>query len=53
MLNDNMIALYSNATLRACAQYGVDLAAMKSSARYDAIFAWRELARRDRAVITA
>jgi hypothetical protein len=53
MLREKMISLYSNETLRKCAQYGVDLAAMKSSARYDAIFARRELDRRDLAVITA
>jgi hypothetical protein len=53
MLNDAMISLYSNETLRGFAQYGVALSAMKSSARYDAIFARRELDRRDMAVTAA
>ena len=53
MLREEMIGLYSNETLRACAQYGVALAAMKSSARIDAIWARKELDRRDMAVMAA
>lgn len=53
MLNGEMISLYSNEALRKFAQYGADINAMKSTSRYDAIFARRELARRDLAVITA